>query len=202
MRGVREGRLACCECCRTRSVLEHGRRRAAPSWAVWRASATASRLKPHPTTSATSSENSTAQHRQGFRRAAPSTQRRTITASETQTAARAPRRHHRRDEIHAGNPCPANPSIHRRDRRSRTRPRRLGRRDRPDTGRDVRCRHRHAGQLLVTVGDNPDRIASSAAFAHLCGAAPIPATSGRTRTGTASTKAATDTPTRRSTGSR
>ena len=38
-----------------------------------------------------------------------------------------------------------------------------------------------AGQLLATVGDNPDRIASSAAFAHLCGVAPIPATSGKTQ---------------------
>jgi len=38
-----------------------------------------------------------------------------------------------------------------------------------------------AGQLLATVGDNPDRIAASAAFAHLCGSAPIPATSGKTR---------------------
>ena len=37
-----------------------------------------------------------------------------------------------------------------------------------------------AGQLLVTAGDNPDRIASEAAFAHLCGAAPIPASSGKT----------------------
>ena len=37
-----------------------------------------------------------------------------------------------------------------------------------------------AGQLLVTVGDNPDRIHSEAAFAHLCGVAPIPATSGKT----------------------
>ena len=37
-----------------------------------------------------------------------------------------------------------------------------------------------AGQLLATDGDNPDRIASPAAFVHLCGAAPIPATSGRT----------------------
>lgn len=36
-----------------------------------------------------------------------------------------------------------------------------------------------AGQLLATVGDNPDRIATSAAFAHLCGVAPIPATSGK-----------------------
>jgi transposase len=38
-----------------------------------------------------------------------------------------------------------------------------------------------AGQLLATVGDNPERLASSAAFAHLCGTAPIPATSGRTQ---------------------
>jgi transposase len=36
-----------------------------------------------------------------------------------------------------------------------------------------------AGQLLVTAGDNPDRLRSDAAFAHLCGAAPIPASSGR-----------------------
>jgi transposase len=39
----------------------------------------------------------------------------------------------------------------------------------------------HAGQLLVTAGDNPDRLRGEAAFAHLCGAAPIPASSGRTR---------------------
>lgn len=37
-----------------------------------------------------------------------------------------------------------------------------------------------AGQLLTTMGDNPDRIHSSAAFAHLCGVAPIPASSGNT----------------------
>lgn len=36
-----------------------------------------------------------------------------------------------------------------------------------------------AGQLLVTAGDNPDRIRSEAAFAHLCGVAPIPASSGK-----------------------
>jgi transposase len=29
-----------------------------------------------------------------------------------------------------------------------------------------------AGQLLVTAGDNPQRLRSEAAFAHLCGAAP------------------------------
>lgn len=38
-----------------------------------------------------------------------------------------------------------------------------------------------AGQLLTTAGDNPDRIHTSAAFAMLCGVAPIPATSGRTQ---------------------
>jgi transposase len=38
-----------------------------------------------------------------------------------------------------------------------------------------------AGQLLVTVGDNPGRLHSEAAFAMLCGVAPIPASSGQTR---------------------
>ncbi|TDC92707.1 IS110 family transposase [Actinomadura sp. 7K507] len=37
-----------------------------------------------------------------------------------------------------------------------------------------------AGQLLVTAGDNHDRLTSEAAFAMLCGAAPIPASSGKT----------------------
>jgi len=37
-----------------------------------------------------------------------------------------------------------------------------------------------AATLLVTAGDNPDRLRSEAAFAHLCGVAPIPASSGRT----------------------
>jgi transposase len=37
-----------------------------------------------------------------------------------------------------------------------------------------------AGQLLVTAGDNPDRLRSEASFARLCGAAPIPVSSGRT----------------------
>lgn len=35
-----------------------------------------------------------------------------------------------------------------------------------------------AAKLLVAVGDNPRRIRSEAAFAHLCGVAPIPASSG------------------------
>lgn len=37
-----------------------------------------------------------------------------------------------------------------------------------------------AGQLLVTAGQNTDRLRSEPAFAMLCGAAPIPASSGRT----------------------
>lgn len=45
--------------------------------------------------------------------------------------------------------------------------------DRMGVGPDV------AGQLLATAGDNPDRLRSEAAFAHLCGVAPIPASSGR-----------------------
>ena len=40
----------------------------------------------------------------------------------------------------------------------------------PDTG----------AALLTAAGDNPDRLRSEAAFAHLCGAAPIPASSGKT----------------------
>ncbi|MET8377002.1 IS110 family transposase [Streptomyces microflavus] len=37
-----------------------------------------------------------------------------------------------------------------------------------------------AGQLLATAGDNPERMRSEGAFAHLAGVAPIPASSGRT----------------------
>ena len=38
----------------------------------------------------------------------------------------------------------------------------------------------HAGRFLVTAGENVDRLHSEAAFAALCGAAPISASSGRT----------------------
>jgi transposase len=37
-----------------------------------------------------------------------------------------------------------------------------------------------AAQLLITAGDNPHRLTSEASFAHLCAAAPLPASSGRT----------------------
>lgn len=38
----------------------------------------------------------------------------------------------------------------------------------------------HAAQLLVTAGQNIDRLATEAAFARLCGVAPIPVSSGKT----------------------
>jgi transposase len=37
-----------------------------------------------------------------------------------------------------------------------------------------------AAALLVAAGDNPERLRSEAAFAHWCGVAPIPASSGKT----------------------
>jgi transposase len=51
----------------------------------------------------------------------------------------------------------------------------------------------HAGQLLVTAGQNLDRLHGEAAFAHVCGADPIPASA--RPTATVSTPAAIATPT-------
>jgi len=51
--------------------------------------------------------------------------------------------------------------------------------DRPaPTGRSHR-RRAHWATLLVAAGDNPERLRSEAAWAHLCGVAPIPASSGK-----------------------
>jgi transposase len=36
-----------------------------------------------------------------------------------------------------------------------------------------------AASLLIAAGDNPERLKNEAAFAHLCGAAPIAASSGK-----------------------
>ena len=38
-----------------------------------------------------------------------------------------------------------------------------------------------AGELLVAAGENPDRLRSEASFAMLCGACPLPASSGKTQ---------------------
>jgi len=40
--------------------------------------------------------------------------------------------------------------------------------------------HGSAAQLLLTAGDNPQRLGSEASFAALCGVSPIPASSGKT----------------------
>src|SRR3954469_2395345 len=40
--------------------------------------------------------------------------------------------------------------------------------------------HASAAQLLLTAGDNPDRLRSEASFAALCGVSPVPASSGQT----------------------
>src|ERR1700712_2571282 len=37
-----------------------------------------------------------------------------------------------------------------------------------------------AAEMLILVGDNPERIRSEAAFAKLCGVCPVPASSGKT----------------------
>ena len=39
-----------------------------------------------------------------------------------------------------------------------------------------------AGTLLVTAGDNPDRLHSEGSWAHLCGVTPLPANSGKVTT--------------------
>jgi transposase len=39
----------------------------------------------------------------------------------------------------------------------------------------------NAARMLIAAGQNIDRFASEAAFAHLCGVAPIPASSGKTQ---------------------
>jgi transposase len=40
--------------------------------------------------------------------------------------------------------------------------------------------HNSAAQLLLTAGDNPERLKSEASFAALCGVSPVPASSGET----------------------
>ncbi len=41
--------------------------------------------------------------------------------------------------------------------------------------------YQSAAQLLITAGDNPERLGSEASFAALCGTSPIPASSGKTQ---------------------
>ena len=50
----------------------------------------------------------------------------------------------------------------------------------PATLSRLGCGTNHTAALLVAVGENIDRFSSEASFAHLCGAAPVPASPGRT----------------------
>ena len=51
----------------------------------------------------------------------------------------------------------------------------------PDLMRVFGCGRDTVAQLLITAGDNPDRLRSEAAFAALAGVCPIPASSGKTK---------------------
>ena len=50
----------------------------------------------------------------------------------------------------------------------------------PTTLSRLGCGTHHTAALLVAAGENIDRLGSEASFAHLCAAAPVPASSGRT----------------------
>ena len=50
----------------------------------------------------------------------------------------------------------------------------------PTTMSRLGCGTHHAATLVVAAGHNIDRLGSEASFAHLCAAAPVPASSGRT----------------------
>ncbi len=51
----------------------------------------------------------------------------------------------------------------------------------PTTLSRLGCGTHHTATLLVAAGENIDRLGSEASFAHLCAAAPVPASSGRTQ---------------------
>ena len=50
----------------------------------------------------------------------------------------------------------------------------------PTTLSRLGCGTHHAATLLVAAGENIDRLSSETSFAHLCGPAPVPVSSGRT----------------------
>ena len=84
------------------------------------------------------------------------------------------------DRASAAPPGPPPPDPDRRDRRHRHRAARTDRPRRPDDARHQGAAPSTTATLLAGAGDNPGRIRSEASFAALCGAAPIPASSGRT----------------------
>ena len=83
---------------------------------------------------------------------------------------------------HQVQPADVRPPRHdprRGDLRDRCRPEALGQRDHAGTRRRLGVGTDAASALLVTAGDNPERLRDEAAFAHLCGASPIEASSGK-----------------------
>ena len=74
---------------------------------------------------------------------------------------------------------PARHHPRRGDLRDRRHPQALGHRDRPRLVGALGVGTDAASALLVTAGDNPERLRDEAAFAHLCGASPIEASSGK-----------------------
>ena len=57
------------------------------------------------------------------------------------------------------------------------------------------CGTHHTATLLVAAGENIDRLGTEASFAHLCAAAPVPASSGRTQPSPAQLRRQPRTPT-------
>lgn len=51
----------------------------------------------------------------------------------------------------------------------------------PDLVARMAVGYQSAAQLLITAGDNPERLRSEASFAALCGVSPVPASSGKTQ---------------------
>ena len=85
--------------------------------------------------------------------------------------------------VRQAHPPVARPSVdgsRRGNRAARPAPRASHHRDITDPLRGLRVGAHTAAELLIIFGDNPDRIRSEAAFAKLCGACPIPASSGMT----------------------
>ena len=84
------------------------------------------------------------------------------------------------DEVRVARTRPARSVAQRRDRTRQRRPRHARHDDRTRAwSRVIGVGIDTAATLLVTAGDNPDRLRSEASFAHLCGSAPIDASSGQ-----------------------
>ena len=93
---------------------------------------------------------------------------------------RATHQHHRRHQDHPVEPGPALATAPGRTRPARPPAPSTGHLGRPHPGRPTRGRDRDRRPAAGHRRRQPQRLRSEAAFAHLCGTAPIPASSGRT----------------------